>query len=108
MGTLDTADLGHVRVIHKDEKGNRTTKEYDFVKWLKPLPGAVPDESQNPVLADKDLIYVPTKNTLTSGLGSVEGDIAKPGHVPLRYAGPTRLREAIFPAGGPNPTPDPS
>lgn len=106
MGTLDTADLGHVRVVHKDEKGARTTKEYNFVKWLKPAPGSVPDESQNPVLSDKDLIYVPTKTTLSSGLVSVEGDVAKPGQVPVRYGVPTRLREAISLAGGLNPTAD--
>src|ERR1041385_7439439 len=88
------------------EKGNRTTKEYNFVRWLKPAPGEAPDESQNPVLSDKDLVYVPTRTTLSSGLVSVEGDVAKPGQVPVRYGVPTRLREAISLAGGLNPTAD--
>jgi protein involved in polysaccharide export with SLBB domain len=106
IGYPDTSDLGHVRVVHKDEKGVRTTKEYDFTRWVKPAPGAAPDESQNPVLADKDLIYVPNKGALTSGLVSVEGDVAKPGQVAVRYGVPTRLREVISMAGGLNPTAD--
>ncbi|MGC8667462.1 MAG: SLBB domain-containing protein [Chthonomonadales bacterium] len=105
-GFTDNADLSDIRVYHRDEKGVRTVKDVNFLLWLKPAPGSKPDESQNPVLADRDLVYVPMKSLPAPGMVSVEGDVAKPGLVPVRVGVPTQLREVISLAGGLNPTAD--
>ncbi len=106
IGFSDDADLSHVRVIHRDEKGARTVKEYNFLRWLKPMPGQAPDESQNPVLEDRDYVFVPLKTLPGTGNVVVEGDVLRPGVVPLRVGVPTTLREIVSMAGGPNPTAD--
>lgn len=105
-GFSDNADLTKVRVVHRDETGKRTYSTYDFTRWLKPLPGLQPDEAQNPVLSDRDLVYVPLKTLPSSGNVSIEGEVAKPGLVPIRFGVPTRLREAISMAGDALPTAD--
>ncbi len=105
-GYAETADLSKVRILHRDEKGARTLKEYDFTRWLKPLPGETPDEANNPVLSDRDMVFVPSRTNPATGVISVEGDVAKPSQVPLRSGVSTRLREALSMAGGANPTAD--
>ena len=105
VGYDPNADLSRVRVIHRE--GNvRTVNEYDFTRWLKPNPGAKPDESQNPTLLDRDLIYVPPKSLPGTGNVSVEGEVTRPGVVPIRVGVSTQLREVISLAGGPLPTAD--
>jgi protein involved in polysaccharide export with SLBB domain len=106
VGFSDNADLSQVRVMHRDDQGNRTTRIYNMLKWLKPNPGMQPDDSQNPVLSDKDFIFVPYKTLPGTGNVMVEGDVVRPGVVPLRFGVPTTLREAVSMAGGPNPTAD--
>jgi protein involved in polysaccharide export with SLBB domain len=106
VGFTDNSDLSKVRVVHKDEKGNRTTREYNFLRWLKPDPGQSPDESQNPVLADRDFVFVSLKTVPGTGSISVEGQVQRPGVVPLRYGVPTLLREVLALSGGPSPTAD--
>jgi protein involved in polysaccharide export with SLBB domain len=98
VGTGDNADLTRVRVSHQGEK----SKEYNLLRWLKPAPGVEPDESQNPVLKDRDMVYVPPKVISPAGNVTVEGAVAKPGLVPVREGGvPLTLREAVSQAGGP-------
>ena len=60
---------------------------------------------QNPVLKDRDMVYVPPKTISPAGNITVEGAVAKPGLVPVRESGvPLTLREAISQAGGPTAT----
>jgi protein involved in polysaccharide export with SLBB domain len=106
IGFTDNADLSKVRVVHRDEAGNRTMKEYNFLRWLKPAPGERPDESQNPVVADKDMIYVPLKTLPGTGNVYVEGAVVRPGVVPIRTGQPVLLNEALALAGGLAPTAD--
>ncbi len=106
LGFDENADLSHIRVVHKDEKGTRTLNEYDFTKWLKPLPGQKPDEGQNPVVTDRDLIYVPLKQIPGVGNVQVSGDVVRPGIVSIRVGVPTQLREVITLAGNLNATAD--
>jgi len=105
FGFTENADLSRVRVIRKDA-GKTIVKEYDLVKWLKPMPGVVPADSQNPALLDKDFVFVPLKNLPASGRVSVSGAVTKAGEVPLRYGVPTTVREALSLAGGLLPTAD--
>ena len=50
VGTGSTNPPWHFR----DEKGDRSYKEYDFNRWMRPAPGDKPDEGQNPALGDRD------------------------------------------------------
>lgn len=99
------ADLSRIRIVHRDG-ANRSVREFDFTRWLKPNPGQKPDESQNPTLADRDLIYVPPRTLPGTGQVSVEGEVARPGIVPIRLGVSTQLREVLSLAGGPLPTAD--
>jgi protein involved in polysaccharide export with SLBB domain len=106
IGTGDSADLTRVRISRRNDKGELLpSKEYNLLKWLKPGPGEAPDETQNPVLKDRDLIYVPPKAVSAAGNVTVEGAVARPGQVPVRTGGvPLTLREALSLAGGPTAT----
>ncbi len=105
FGFNESADLSRVRVMHAGD-GGRSTREYDFLKWMRPAPGQKPDETQDPVLTDRDMVYIPLKTAVSTGTISVEGDVTKPATVPLRYGVSTHLREAISMAGGINTTAD--
>ncbi len=100
FGFTENADLSRIRVIHKDDSGKSTTKEFNFLKWLKPDTGKVPDETQNPVLLDRDFVFVPLRVIASVGSVKVEGAVTKPGLVPLDYGQPTELRQVIARAGG--------
>jgi len=105
VGTGENADLSHVRISRRNEKGGTTSKEYNLLRWLKPGPGEAPDESQNPVLQDRDMVYVPPKTVSAAGNVTVEGQVLRPGLVPVRSGGvPLTLREAVSQAGGPTAT----
>lgn len=104
VGFSDNADLSHVRIIRLDPQGNRVTTTYNLLKWMKPEPGQMPDDSQNPILQDKDFIYVPMEALPGTGIVTVEGDVLKPGVVPLRTGVPMTLREVLSMAGGLDPT----
>ncbi len=105
-GFNDNGDLSKVRIVHRDEKNVRTTVELNFLKWLKPNPGAKPDDTQNPVLIDRDLIYVPYKVLPGTGQALVQGEVTRPGIVPLRVGVPVDLREALSLSGGVTPLAD--
>lgn len=106
LGFSDNADLSHVRVFSRDAEGKRVLREFDLTRWLKPLPGEKPDEGQNPVLAPRDQVYVPLKILPGTGNVTVEGDVIRPGIVPIRVGVSTHLREVISLSGGPTPTGD--
>lgn len=100
------ADLTRVRVIRKDPNGKSITTEYNFLRWMKPPVGQLPDETQNPALLDKDFLFVPPKVVSPTGQVKVEGAVQRPGIVPLELGLPTELREVISRAGGPSATAD--
>jgi polysaccharide export outer membrane protein len=106
LGFTENSDLSHVRVTKRNAKGERTVSEYNFYKWLKPDPGRAPDESVNPPLADRDLVFVPYKVLPGVGSFSIEGDVVRPGVISMRLSVPTKLREALSLAGGITPTAD--
>lgn len=106
IGFTDNADLSRVRVVHRDEKGVRVAKEYNLLRWLKPNPGEPTDDATNPVLSDRDFVFVPLKNLPGTGSVSVSGDVVRPGVIPLRVGVPTTLREVLSMTGGVNPTAD--
>ncbi len=101
-GTTENADLSHVRVIHRDERGVRTYREYDYNKWARPAVNTQPDESQNPVLSDRDTIIVPLRNAPPIGVVHIEGEVAHPASIPVQYGSSMHLRELISQAGGMN------
>lgn len=109
FGTPDTADLARVRVARLGPNGKRVYTEYNFLKWLNPPQGQTPDETQNPVLSDRDMVYVPSRSVgVVTGPGQVEvtGAVVSKGLINLRAGVPTTLREAIAQSGGPAATAD--
>jgi protein involved in polysaccharide export with SLBB domain len=102
----DAADLSRVRVTRRDAAGKVTSTEYNLLRYLRPNRGEAPDESQNPVLQDKDWVYVGDKALPGTGMVTVSGAVARPGVVPLRLGVPTTVREVISLAGGLLPTAD--
>ena len=104
-GFLETADLSRIRLVRinpVDKK--RTETEYDLNRWMRPAAGESPDQTQNPPLQEGDIVFVPSRTPPAVGTVAVEGDVLRPGPIPLRYGVPTRVREAISLAGGLNPT----
>lgn len=106
VGTGENADLSRVRISRRTDTGKPpVVKEYNMLRWLKPGPGETPDEAQNPVLQDRDMVYVPPKILSPQGSVTVEGAVTRPGLVPVRTGGvPLTLREAVSLAGGPTAT----
>jgi protein involved in polysaccharide export with SLBB domain len=100
FGYSDNADLTRVRVIRPDAMGNRTVREYNVLRWLKPNPGQAPDETQNPVIQDRDFIFLQPKAIAPVGVVRIEGNVTRPGVVPVETGLPTMLREVISRAGG--------
>ncbi|MEP6755870.1 MAG: SLBB domain-containing protein [Chthonomonadales bacterium] len=106
FGVTENADLARVRITHKTDAGEKSTQEYNFLKWLKPNGSEKPDEAQNPVLQDKDLVFLQPKAVSAMGVVKVEGSVIRPGIVPIETGLPTDLRQALARAGGPTPTAD--
>src|SRR5579871_2754599 len=104
----ENADLSHIRVVHKEKVGDdekTVTKEYNFDKFISVSTGGTADESQNPILHDKDRVIVPFKTTTAKGTVSVYGEVAKPQqNIPLPTGQILTVREAINLVGGTNGT----
>ena len=104
---LETADLSQVRVIRREmvngqERRSILTLHVDT--YIRPDANKGLDESQNPVLHDKDTIFVPFKNLPSKGAVTVAGEVVHPiTSLPLRANSPLTLREAINLAGGLSP-----
>ncbi len=100
----DNADLTHVRITHKEKMGDEeksVTLTYNFDKYISAKDGNQPDEAMNPVLHDKDRVFVPYKITNTKGTVSVYGEVDKPQRdIPLPAGQPMTVREAINLVGG--------
>lgn len=104
-GFTENADLSRVRVTHRSDEG-RSITEHNLLRWLRPDPGKQPDEASNPVLKDRDFVYVPYKNLPGTGSVMIEGEVTRPGVVPLRLGVPTQLREIFALSGGVTPVAD--
>jgi protein involved in polysaccharide export with SLBB domain len=103
----ENADLSQVRITRKeivDNQEKMTATTYRFDRYIKVGAGEVPDEKENPVLKDKDRIFVPFKSLPGNGVVSVGGEVTKPGQsVPLRTSPPMTVRELINLVGGTTP-----
>jgi protein involved in polysaccharide export with SLBB domain len=102
----DIADLSQVRVTRRslvNGQEKAATLVYNIDHYVQPEKGKSPDETQNPVLEDKDSVFVPLK-ARTGGLFSVSGEVTKPAAgIILRSAPPLTVREAIAFVGGMTP-----
>lgn len=100
----DNADLSQVRIIRReivDGKDQPVTHYYNFEKFIKAKPGETIDDSQNPMLKDKDKIFVQPKVTPGTGSIGVFGEVAHPTRdIPLRAGTPMTVREVINLSGG--------
>ncbi len=100
----DIADLTQVRISRKsvvNGQDKTTVMVIKFDKYIKVGEGQTPDESQNPVLQDKDRIFIPFKSLPGSGVVSVGGEVTKPQQsIPLRTNPPMTVREVINLVGG--------
>jgi protein involved in polysaccharide export with SLBB domain len=100
----DTADMSQVRITRQTStQGKESTSllNYHLDKYMQPDSGKSPDAAQNPILEDKDVIFVPMKSRVAGGVYSVTGQVAKPSSgLALRVNPGLTLREAIAFAGG--------
>jgi protein involved in polysaccharide export with SLBB domain len=100
----ENADLTHIRIIRKEKVGDEeksVTSTYDFDKFMSAKSGGAGDESQNPILHDKDRIVVPFKSTSAKGTISVFGEVEKPQReIPLPDGQIMTVRDAINLVGG--------
>jgi protein involved in polysaccharide export with SLBB domain len=104
----ENADLSNIRVIRREKVGDEeksVTTYYNFDKFISAKSGNTPDESQNPILHDKDRVIVPFKTTTAKGTISVYGEVVKPQReIPLPSGQILTVREAINLVGGTNTT----
>jgi protein involved in polysaccharide export with SLBB domain len=101
----DASDLSQIKIIRKDQA---TPIYVDFDKFIHSKRGEKVDESLNPLLKDKDRIWVTGRATLgATGTISVFGEVAHPtATVPLRSTAPMTIREVINLSGGATQTAD--
>lgn len=106
----DNADLSQVRLVRKelvDGKEQQINLFIDFEKYIKVKSGEPVDEKQNPVLKDKDRVYVPPRVLPGSGTVSVFGEVIRPTpSIPLRTGVGMTIREVVNLAGGQTPAAD--
>ncbi len=104
----DNADLSQVRLTRReivDGKEQQTIRVINFDRYIKISQGSLPDETQNPVLRDKDRVFVGLKSLGGNGVVSVGGEVIKPQmSIPLRTSPPMTVREIINLVGGTNQT----
>ncbi len=104
----DIADLTQVRISRKSTVNGvdkTVVMVVKFDKYIKVGEGQTPDESQNPILQDKDRVFIPFKSLPGSGVVSVGGEVTKPQQsIPLRTNPPMTVREVINLVGGTNST----
>ncbi|HZO91987.1 MAG TPA: SLBB domain-containing protein [Chthonomonadaceae bacterium] len=107
----ENADLSQVRITRRLKVQGPNGEEIkpqmmivQFDKYIRVDPGSVPDEKQNPVLQDKDSVFVPFKLLPGNGVVSVFGEVTKPQQaIPLRINPPMTVREVINLVGGTTP-----
>jgi len=92
----ENADLTQVRI-----KRSKVSTAYNFDRYAYPKTGETPDETQNPILQDKDQVFVNFKRSPGLGTISVFGDVDKvQQNIPLPPNSIMTVREAINLVGG--------
>ena len=98
----DTADLTQVRIQRRIDGSDQTTTQfYNFEKYFRPAAGEMPDDTQNPLLKDKDRIFVQSKTRPGQGTISVFGEVEKVQRdIALPSTQTITVREAVNLVGG--------
>ena len=100
----ENADLSRVSILRHTKVGTEdkvTTLTFNYDKFYRPAAGETPDESQNPVLKDKDRIIVAFKTLPSKGTISVFGEVEKTQRdIPLPTGQTLTVREAVNLVGG--------
>ena len=98
----ENADLTQVRIQRRvDGTDQTTTQIYNFEKYYRPAAGEMPDDLQNPLLKDKDRIFVQSKTRPGLGTISVFGEVEKTQRdIPLPSTQTITVREAVNLVGG--------
>jgi len=104
-GYLETADLSKVRIVRKEKVNGEDkvrTITANIEEYIRPSSAStVPDESQNPILKDKDRVIVPSKVSQGNGVISVGGEVSKPQlNIPIRTSPAMTVREVVNLVGG--------
>jgi protein involved in polysaccharide export with SLBB domain len=105
----ENADLTQVRITRREKGTDGIEKTVpmviNFESYIKIGDGKVPDENMNPILKDKDRIFVGFKSLPGNGVISVAGEVGKPAlNIPLRSNPSMTIREVINLVGGTTPT----
>lgn len=105
----ENADLTQVRITRREKADDGSEKTVplilNFESYIKIADGKVPDEKMNPVLKDKDRIFIGFKSLPGNGVVSVTGEVGKPAiSIPLRTNPTMTVREIINLVGGTTPT----
>ncbi len=100
----ENSDLSRVSILRHVKVGNEdkvTPLTFNYEKFYRPAAGEMPDESQNPVLKDKDRIIVAFKTLPSKGTISVFGEVEKTQRdIPLPTGQTLTVREAVNLVGG--------
>ncbi|MCX6379200.1 MAG: SLBB domain-containing protein [Armatimonadetes bacterium] len=104
----DLADLVNVKITRTDKEGKKTTFTVDLKSYM---DSANPDEKDNPVLQNKDQIWVPSlgknANSTQPSFVYVGGEVVKTlEKVPYHDKPPMTVIEAITQVGGTGPFAD--
>ncbi len=109
-GITDLADLSQIKLMRVDTEGKRTTMLIDLKSYM---DSANPDEKDNPILQNKDSIYVPSlgvagaanvpKPTFVYVAGEVVKTLEK---LPYHDKPSMTISEAITQVGGTSPIAD--
>ena len=101
------ADLSQVRITHREKVNGEeksVTQIVNFDEYTRPGPGKAPDELNNPVIKDKDKIFISFKASQGTGIVSVGGEVLHPTQgIVLRTSPPMTVRELVNLAGGTTP-----
>lgn len=105
----ENADLTQVRITRREKADDNSEKSIpliiNFESYIKIGEGKVPDEKMNPILKDKDRIFIGFKSLPGNGVISVTGEVGKPAlNIPLRTNPSMTVREIINLVGGTTPT----
>jgi protein involved in polysaccharide export with SLBB domain len=101
----ETSDLSQVMIVRKDQPAPIYV---NFEKFIRSRRGEKVDEGLNPLLKDKDRVWITSRAVpVSAGTISVFGEVTRPtAAVQLRPATPLTVREVINLAGGAMPTAD--
>ena len=98
------ADLSRVRIVRREKingEEKTVTQVVNFDDYANIKPGTIPDEANNPVIKDKDRIFLGFKSSQGTGVVSVGGEVVHPGQgLVLRTSPPMTVREIVNLVGG--------